>query len=208
MFFSTLEHPHLSSGAHLPSASLAGEPELRERSVLLVGAAGLLFSHNLELAICHCRGGSFEKGLLSFSAALAWLGRQHIWEVVRAAQRPFIVMKIKPFAGLVWVQLNLSGLNRCLMGLRQESTRARKNVIPPRSSMVAGRARIPRACSGSSGWCCVSLSGYVWVQGEAEGEREVARVKTIWLGTGPARQPRAFSPLLPMTPAVCPGQEQ
>lgn len=49
-----------------------------------------------------------------------------------------------------------------------------------------GRALIPCVCGGSSGWCCVCLSGYVWVQRETEGEREVMRVKTIWLGAGPA----------------------
>lgn len=57
-----------------------------------------------------------------------------------------------------------------------------------------GRALIPCVCGGSSGWCCVSLRGYVQVQGDRRREGGGAW-KTIWLGTGPAQQPWAlFSP--------------
>ena len=44
------------------------------------------------LAACHCLGGGFEKELLSFSAALDWLGRrQHTWEAERTARGPLLL---------------------------------------------------------------------------------------------------------------------
>lgn len=79
--------------------------------------------------------------------------------------------------------------------------------LPAQSRTVMSRALIPCVCSGSSGWCCVSLSGCVWVQRETEGEREVTRVKTIWLGTGPAQPPRALlSPSSQITPLSAQGR--
>lgn len=62
--------------------------EATGEKVLPVGGC---YRCNLALAVCHCPEDSFEKGLLSFSAALDWLGRQHIWEVVRAARGPLLL---------------------------------------------------------------------------------------------------------------------
>lgn len=65
-----------------------------------------------------------------------------------------------------------------------------------------GRALMPCVCSESSGRCAVSLSGCVWVPRDG-GEKEVMRIETIWLGTGPAQQPGALSfPSSQITPAV------
>lgn len=56
-------------------------------------------------------------------------------------------MKTRPFADLVWVQLNVSLPPRepggFGLGLRQENTGAYKNVTPARSSAAVGRALCP-----------------------------------------------------------------
>lgn len=69
--------------------------------------------------------------------------------------------------------------------------------FPQGSGTVTGRVLIPCVCSGSSGWCGGSSSGYVWVQRETEGEREGTRVKTIWLA-GHEPSPTTPGPFLPL----------
>ncbi|XP_070354096.1 uncharacterized protein KIAA1614 homolog isoform X8 [Equus asinus] len=65
---------------HVPSASLAGESELRGEKRLVSGRLwGCCYCCSPVLAVCHCLRDSFEKGLLSLSAALDWPRRQHIW---------------------------------------------------------------------------------------------------------------------------------
>lgn len=74
-------------------------------------------------------------------------------------------MKIRPFADLMWVQLNFSlppwepdGFG---LGLRQENTGADKNVTPARNSAAMGRALRPvsvgelRVVLGELEWVCV-----------------------------------------------------
>lgn len=55
------------------------EHELHGEECLIGGRLrGCSFCCDPVLAVCHCLGDSAEKGLLSFSAALDWQGRQHM----------------------------------------------------------------------------------------------------------------------------------
>lgn len=47
---------------------------------------GCCYCCSPALAVCHCLQASVEKGLLSFSVALDWLGRQHNVSVMRAGE--------------------------------------------------------------------------------------------------------------------------
>lgn len=87
------------------------------------------------------------------------------------------------------------------LGLRQASTRIYRNVIPPKEQNATGCGLTPHVCGGG-------LRGCMWVQREAEGEREVMCVKTIWLGTGPVQPRQALPPFSQITPAACPGKGQ
>lgn len=76
---SVLRSPHLSSGERTcPQPAWLGRWALVRESP--------------ALAACHCLGGGFEKELLSFSAALDWLGRrQPMREAERTARGPLLL---------------------------------------------------------------------------------------------------------------------